>query len=135
MGMDSSGIVRGFWQAMRSNDFTAAADRWLAPDFIGTWPQTGEVINGPADYARVNNAFPGRGDWRFEEISLVNGGDQVVTDMRISNAPLEVAIRCVTFHTVRDGQILHQTEFWPDNYPVPDWRKGLLTVDPKIAKW
>lgn len=133
--MDSSDIVRSFWEAMRSNDFTAAAQRWFAPDYIGLWPQTAEVIRGPGDYARVNNLFPGRGDWGFEEISLLTEGPRVVTDMRITNRPLEILIRCLTFHETRDGLITRQTEFWPEDYPVPAWRKGLLEVDPKIAQW
>ncbi|MBA4492090.1 nuclear transport factor 2 family protein [Paracoccus sp. S1E-3] len=133
--MTPTEIVRGFWDAMRENDFTAAADRWLAPDYLGLWPQTGEVMRGPDAFARVNNAFPGQGDWRFEEISLLADGARVVTDMRITNAPLEIAVRCLSFHEIDGRHILRQTEFWPDSYPVPDWRRGLLEVDPAISKW
>ena len=133
--MTPTEIVRGFWQAMRDNDFTATAHRWLAPDYLGLWPQTAEVIRGPEGYARVNNAFPGKGHWRFEEIALLADGCRVVTDMRITNAPLEIAVRCLTFHEIQDHQIVRQTEFWPDSYPVPAWRQGLLEVDPAISKW
>ena len=133
--MTPTEIVRGFWGAMRDNDFAATAHRWLAPDYLGLWPQTAEVIRGPDAYARVNDAFPGKGDWRFEEISLLADGDRVVTDMRITNAPLEVAVRCLSFHEVRAGQIIRQTEFWPDSHPVPVWRQGVLKVDPAISKW
>ena len=82
--MTPTEIVRGFWAAMRGNDFTAAAHRWLAPDYLGLWPQTAEVIRGPDAYARVNNAFPGQGDWQFEEIWLIADGNRVATDMRIT---------------------------------------------------
>ncbi|MFD1797037.1 nuclear transport factor 2 family protein [Paracoccus aurantiacus] len=133
--MNSTDIVRGFWEAMRGNDFTLAAERWLSPDYIGLWPQSSEVIQGPAAYARVNNAFPGRGDWRFEERALLADGARVVTDMLISNAPLEVEIHAITFHETRDGLIHRQTEYWPDRYPRPDWRADLLPVDPEIARW
>ena len=133
--MSPTEIVRGFWGAMRDNDFAATAHRWLAPDYLGLWPQTAEVIRGPDAYARVNDAFPGKGDWRFEELSLLADGDRVVTDMRITNAPLEIIVRCLTFHEIRAGQITRQTEFWPDSYPVPAWRLGLLAVDPEISKW
>ena len=47
-------------------------------------------------------------------------GDRVVTDMRVTNAALEITIHCLTFHDIRDGQIIRQTEYWPDTYPVPD---------------
>ena len=133
--MNSTDIVRAFWGAMRSNDFAAAARRWLAPDYVGLWPQTSEVIRGPERYARINEAFPGHGAWQFEEISLLADGDRVVTDMRITNIPLEIAIRCLTFHQVRDNQIIAQTEFWPDTYPVPKWRQGVLELDADVAEW
>ena len=51
--MTPTEIVRGFWGAMRDNDFAATAHRWLAPDYLGLWPQTAEVIRGPDAYARV----------------------------------------------------------------------------------
>ena len=133
--MTPTEIVRGFWDAMRVNDFDAAAHRWMSPDYVGLWPQTAEVIRGPESYARVNNAFPGKGDWKFDEMSLLADGPRVVTDMRISNATLEVSIRCITFHDIADGQIVRQTEFWPDSYPVPAWRIGILEVDPLTAIW
>lgn len=133
--MTSKDIVRGFWDAMRSNDFKKAAHDWLSPDFICLWPQTGEVIYGPAKYAEVNDAFPGGGEWQFEEVSLLVDGDRVVTDIRISNEPLEVAIHAITFHETGQNLILRQTEYWPDAYPVPGWRQGLLTVDRKLAQW
>ncbi|MDO5657603.1 MAG: hypothetical protein Q4G36_04700 [Paracoccus sp. (in: a-proteobacteria)] len=55
-------IVRGFWRDMNSNDFTAAARNWLAPDFCCNLPQTGEVIRRPEGFARFNAAFPGAGE-------------------------------------------------------------------------
>lgn len=127
--MTPTEIVRGFWAAMRSNDFDRAARDWLAADYIGLWPQSAELIRGPDAYAAVNNAFPGAGDWRFEEIALLADGDRVVTDMRITNAPLEVVVHAITFHDIGDGRITRQTEYWPDSYPVPPWRAGLLEVD------
>ncbi|WBU60611.1 nuclear transport factor 2 family protein [Paracoccus albus] len=133
--MNSTDIVRAFWASMQSNDFDMAAREWLSPDYIGSWPQTGEVIRGPAEYAAVNNAFPGRGDWRFEEISLVADGNRVVTDTRITHEPLEIATHAITFHEISGNLILRQTEYWPDEYPVPAWREGFLKIDRQIAQW
>ena len=133
--MNSTGIVRGFWEAMRSNDFNRAVREWLAVDYIGLWPQSAELIRGPGAYAAVNNAFPGRGDWRFEEISLLADGDRVATDMRITNAPLEVVIHAITFHDICAGKISRQTEYWPDSYPAPAWRAEFLERDPAQARF
>ncbi len=133
--MNSTEIVRSFWDAMRSNDFSVAAHTWLAPDYLGLWPQTGEVIRGPDAYARVNDAFPGHGHWEFEERSLLADGDRVVTDMLIFNEALKVSIHAISFHETAGGLIIRQTEYWPDAYPAPEWRRGLLEIDSTLARW
>ncbi|WBU57310.1 hypothetical protein [Paracoccus sediminicola] len=127
--MTASEILRGFREAMRINEFHRAAREWLAADQIGLWPQSAKLIRRPAAYAAIDNAFPGRGGWRFEEISLLADGDRVVTDRRITHADLEVIARAITFHETRQGRIARQTEYGPDRYPVPAWRVGIPEVD------
>ncbi|MBC9245609.1 nuclear transport factor 2 family protein [Paracoccus sp. 11-3] len=129
----SGQLVREFWHAMNGNDWTAVAIRFLSEDFTSHWPQTEEVIEGPAQFAQVNGAFPGQGGWRFQVISLVAQEDQIVTDTRIVQDALAIVARAITFHHVRNGLIHHQTEFWPDPYPVPEWRRGMLKTDTKQA--
>ncbi|MFV0292203.1 MAG: nuclear transport factor 2 family protein [Paracoccus sp. (in: a-proteobacteria)] len=133
--MNSTDIVRGFWETMRSNDYARAAKDWLAPEFVGLWPQSGEVIRGRVEFAKVNAAFPGRGHWTFEEVSLIAEGSRVVTDMRVTNPLLEVTARALTFHDITESLICRQTEYWPDQYEVPAWRKGVLEVSLDIARW
>ncbi|WBU64147.1 nuclear transport factor 2 family protein [Paracoccus aerodenitrificans] len=128
-------IVRSFWAAMDGNDYQAVADRFLSPGFIALWPLTGEVIEGRDAFAAVNAGFPGQGDWRFEEISLVGQNDRIATDIRVTNAPLNITARVLTFHELEGDFILRQTEFWPDPYPIPDWRSGMLRVDNDLARW
>lgn len=132
--MSPTETVRAFWQSMRSNDWQAAAAH-LAPDYRGLWPQTGEVMEGRAGFAAMQAAFPGQGGWQFEEIALLADGPRVVTDMRITHATLDLCARAITFHDTADGLITRQTEFWPDPYPVPDWRRGLAPVRPDLAPY
>lgn len=129
--MSAGATVRAFWEAMNGNDWAGVAARFLAPGFTAIWPQSGEVIEGAADFAKVNAAFPGQGGWRFEVIEVVEQGDRAVSDVRVTNGG--TVARVVTFHEVADGRIRAQREFWPDAYPVPDWRLGLLRVDPDRA--
>lgn len=130
MAHDAEALIRDFWAAMNGNDWRAVAARFLADDFEGLWPQSSEVIAGRDAFARVNGAFPGQGGWRFQIVSLLADGDRAVSDVRVTQDELAVIARAITFHDLRDGQIRRQTEFWPDAYPVPDWRAGLLIVDP-----
>ena len=43
----------------------------------------------------------------------------------------EVEARAITFHTVRGNTICHQTEFWPDLYEAPHWRRHWVTSIPR----
>lgn len=126
-------LVRDFWTAMNGNDWRGVAQRFLSDDFRGLWPQSAEVIAGRDEFAAVNGAFPGQGGWRFQIVSLLGDGPQVVSDVRVTQPDLPMVARVITFHQVQDGLIRQQTEFWPDPYPVPDWRAGLLRIDPDLA--
>lgn len=126
-------LIRDFWRDMNGNDWRAVAARYLADDFEGFWPQSAEVIGGRDDFARVNGAFPGQGGWRFRIVSLLADGERAVSDTGVTQKDLAITARAITFHEIAGGRIRRQTEFWPDPYPVPDWRAGLLAVDPSRA--
>lgn len=128
-------LISDFWQAMNGNDWGSVADRFLAEDFVALWPLSAEVIEGREQFAHINGAFPGQGGWRFELVSLLAQNDEAVSDIRVTQPDLQVVVRVITFHRIENGLIAQQTEFWPDPYPVPDWRKGMLTVDPERARY
>lgn len=131
----AAALVSGFWSAMNDNDWRAVADCFLAKNFEGLWPQSSEVIEGRDAFAMVNGAFPGQGGWRFQIVSLLSEGDRVVSDTRITQSDLQIVARAITFHQIEQGLIRRQTEFWPDAYPVPEWRAGMLPVDPARAQF
>lgn len=126
-------LISGYWDAMNSNDWQSVADTYLATDFVCLWPQSSEALRGREDFVRVNAGFPGQGGWRFEVISLVAEKNKAVSDVRVTHPDIETVHRVITFHDVVGGGITKQTEFWPDPYPVPEWRKGMLVVDPETA--
>lgn len=128
-------LIRDYWTAMNGNDWQAVADHFLSEDFIGLWPQTGEVIRGRADFVRVNAAFPGQKGWLFEVMAIAGDSSLVASDVRVMNHGIDAQARALTFHDIADGRITRQVEFWPDPYPVPDWRPGLLTVDSDLARF
>ncbi len=119
-GMTPREVVESFWQTMRGNDFYAAG-RWLADDFECHWPQSSEVICGRDNFAAINTQYPAKGLWRFDIVSLVYEGDTVVTDVLVTDG--NVKARAITFHVVDNGLIKRQTEFWPDPFEPPAWRR------------
>ncbi|ELY1985131.1 nuclear transport factor 2 family protein [Vibrio harveyi] len=117
--MTEKDIVLNFWKVMASNDFYAAAEL-LAPDCEVVWPLTKEVIRGRKNFAQLNSAYPAEGEWTFTIERIVSDGELVVTDVIVSDGVR--SDRAITFHTVRDGLIFKQVEYWPEEYAAADWR-------------
>ena len=117
--MQPKAVVLAYWDAMRTNDFAKAA-RWLAEDVVVDWPQSRERIRGRANFAEINAAYPADGRWTFILNRIVAEGDDVVTDVTVSDGTMRA--RALTFHSVRGDLIARQTEYWPDDYPAPEWR-------------
>ena len=118
--MTEKDIVLNFWNVMASNDFYAAAE-CLSPDCEVIWPLTKEVIRGRKNFAELNSAYPAEGKWTFTIERIVGEDDQVVTDVIVSDGVR--SDRVITFHSIRDGLICKQVEYWPEDYAAADWRK------------
>ena len=114
-------IVEGFWAAMQTNDFHAAGEL-LHDDYVLEWPQSGERIRGRANFVAINQQYPAQGRWEFRVYRIIAEGEQVVSDVEVTDGA--VTGRAITFSRVRDGKIVHQTEFWPDPFEPPAWRAG-----------
>ena len=117
--MSPKEIVTSFWQAMNTNDFVHAS-QWLSPGFRGIWPQSSEVICGRENFAALNTHYPTEGSWSFHINSIMCDEDIVVTDVSITDGIQNA--RAISFHTVSDGLISKQVEYWPEDYSAPSWR-------------
>ncbi|SYZ83172.1 polyketide cyclase [Vibrio paracholerae] len=114
-----------FWNAMKTNDF-AKASEWLSLDFEGFWPQSGELILGRENFVAINAHYPANGHWLFDIHSVVCEGDSVVTDVSITDGVQKA--RAITFHTVENGLIIKQKEFWPDEMLPQAWRAQWVKI-------
>ncbi|WP_044617214.1 nuclear transport factor 2 family protein [Gynuella sunshinyii] len=118
-------VVISFWEAMKSNDFTKASE-WLSEDFEVFWPQSSELIVGRKNFTAVNSSYPANGKWLFDINSIVCENNTVVTDVLITDGELKA--RAITFHTVENDLICKQVEFWPEDYPAPEWRSKWVKI-------
>lgn len=121
----SERLIREFWGAMGSNDFVHASE-WLHPEFEYYMPQTCEYLRGKTAFAALNHGYPAEGQWSFAVQSVVADGQNAVSDVKITDGSMRA--RAITFHRLRDGLILRQKEYWPDDYPAPGWRKPWVQV-------
>lgn len=117
--MKPKDVVIAFWETMSSNDFFKAAE-WLSEDFELVWPQSSEIISGRRNFAEINTAYPANGTWKFKVNSLIEEGEKVVSDVSVTDGTVKA--RAITFHTIKDNLISRQVEFWPDDFPAPEWR-------------
>jgi limonene-1,2-epoxide hydrolase len=115
----SKQIVQGFWAAMQTNNFRAAAE-FLHDDYLLEWPQSGEQIRGRSSFVAINEHYPAHGRWEFTIRRLVAEGNEVVSEVSVTDSVIQA--RAITFSTVQDGKIFRQTEFWPDPFDPPVWR-------------
>ena len=119
MTQESKQVVEQFWASMQTNDFRRVG-QLLHDDYVLEWPQSAERIRGRANFIAVNENYPAHGRWEFTVHQIVAEGDRVVSDLDVTDGVVKG--RVITFSTVREGRILHQTEFWPDPYEAPEWR-------------
>ena len=123
MTLSAVEILRKFWETMQSNDFRAAS-RLLADDFILEWPQSGERIRGPQNFAQMNEEYPAHGAWQFTINRIVGSEAEAVSDVSVTDGV--IIGRAITFSRVREGRIVHQVEFWPEPFPAPENRRHLV---------
>lgn len=116
---ESRQVVAQFWEAMQTNDFYAAS-RLLDERYVLEWPQSGERIRGPENFAAINTEYPAAGRWHFTVHRIIAEDDQVVSEVSVTDSA--VVGRAITFSTVRNGRIVQQIEYWPDPFEAPAWR-------------
>ncbi len=121
----SAQLITDFWAAMGTNDF-GHASTFLHAQYEYFMPQTGEYLRGRDAFAALNSGFPAEGLWQFNVVRLVAGDHDAVSDVEVTDGTRHD--RAVTFHTIEDGLIRRQVEYWPDPYPAPAWRAPFVTV-------
>ena len=119
MNRSSKRVVEQFWEAMQSNDFRAAGE-FLHEEFVLEWPQSGERVRGRQNFVAINQNYPAHGRWEFIIHRILAEGDEAVSDVDVTDGVIRG--RVITFSKIRDGNIVHQTEFWPDPFEPADWR-------------
>jgi hypothetical protein len=118
--MKPKDVLIKYWETMNTNDFEEAS-KWLCEDYQCHWPQSSEIIIGRENFTQLNTNYPSKGRWCFTINLIIAEGDQVVTDVTVTDGV--VTARAITISSVEGGLIRKQVEYWPETYEAPEWRR------------
>jgi hypothetical protein len=130
-------VVREYAAAAAANDL-ATLTRLRHPEWMTTWPQSGERVVGSDAFAAVVAGYPGGKPTTVvdrvvgaEDRWVVTPGNTVV---RVSGSgdhwwgawvmtyPDGVVYHCIDLIELRDGLVRRETVFWAPPFEAPDWR-------------
>jgi ketosteroid isomerase-like protein len=121
----SASVVREFWRLMATNDFHSIK-AVLADDFVLDWPQSGERIVGPENFAAVNAEYPTEGVWSFTLQRLIAQGSEVVTHVEVIDG--KQSGEAISFFHLSGGRIRSIVEYWPEPFEPAANRKHLVEL-------
>jgi ketosteroid isomerase-like protein len=125
MNISAIELVKEFYARMNTNDFHSAG-RLLADEYVLEWPQSKERIRGRDNFVAVNEEYPAFGRWQFIVNKIVGNETEAVSDVSVTDGTQTA--RAITFTAVRDGRIVKQVEYWPEDYETPANRKHLVEL-------
>ncbi len=85
------------------------AGELLAENAVIDWPASRERLAGRATIIAVNREY--QEGWSIKVLRVIAEDDQVAAEVEVPHTDLGL-FRVAGFYTVRDGQIMHGTEYW-----------------------
>jgi hypothetical protein len=98
----------------------SAADEYdlRAEDYVMEMPQSGERIVGRDNMRAMQDAYPAPPAVQVQRV--IGSGDLFVIELR-SDYGGEIYYACLIVE-FRDGKIAHETRYYGQPFPAPDWR-------------
>jgi hypothetical protein len=142
--MSGRAIVERYAEGLAAND-PAVLRECLHPDYVGRYPQSGEVIRGAANLLAISQNFPGQEQGRLSTkvanirgrddefittpswsiVHLTGSGDEFTLTGTI-NYPNGETWHSVVLITVRDGKIWRETDYFGASFEAPAWREPFV---------
>jgi hypothetical protein len=122
---DAATLAQEFWWRMGTNEWSLAA-ALLADGMEIVWPQSGEVIGSTEDFVALNTNYPANGKWTFKVRRVLGNGGHAVTETEISDG--KITALAVSIFECADDRIVRITEYWPEPFEAPEWRRQWVTI-------
>lgn len=113
--------IHAYWRAVLDQDADALA-AFFADGAYVNWHNTNEHFTA-AEFIDANCAYPG--DWAGEIERCHTVGDLIVTATHVHSRDGALSFHVTSFIEVHDGLITAIDEYWGDDGPAPDWRRGM----------
>lgn len=122
--MEPEVVVAALWARIAARDWPGLT-ALLAPEVRVSWPATGEVFTGPANFVAVQSEYPE--GWEISVLRIVAQADVVVSEVEVPHAVLGNTFRAASFWEVKDGLVTAATEYWVTlgGEEPADWRRPL----------
>ena len=140
-------IVERYAAALAAND-SAMMRECLAPDYVGRYPQSGELIRGVANRLAIGENFPGQEEarlsgtireirgrddefvstasWPAWTIVHLTGSNDEFTLTGTVNYPNGETWHAVLLITVRGGKVWRETDYFAPTFEPAAWREPFV---------
>ena len=142
-------VFEAFLLAANNRD-PSALDRLLHPDFVGIYPQSGELTRGVENLRATFDNYPGEyrsvGDhlvvgsedrWvvtpSFTLLRIEGGGD-TFTGVQKARYPDGTDWHVVTIGEIRDGRVWRTQTFFGQAFEPPAWRSPWVELIPDAER-
>ena len=129
-----------------------AQDALVHDDYVGRYPQSGEVIRGRANRRAMAEQYPGAEGGRLPMAleSIVGKDDEFVTgpswnlihlagsgdDFSMTGTityPNGETWHVVGLLTIREGKVWREVDYFAPPFDRPDWRAAISEIEPESA--
>jgi ketosteroid isomerase-like protein len=139
-------VIERFTEALAANDFDAQ-DALLHDDYVGRYPQSGEVIRGRANRRAIMENYPGtEGGITASSDRILGTDDEFVTGpswniIHVSGSGDDLSLigritypngetwHTTLFLTMREGKIWREAAYFAPNFDPPAWRAAYVELE------
>src|ERR1700722_10683282 len=111
-------VLNAHWHASAIGDEVAKHDIY-ADDAVCEYPQSGERIVGRFNLQALRSHHPGKPSG-FNVRRIVGAGNLWITEYIITYQGRPTFT--VSIMEFRDGNVIHETQYFADPFEAPDWR-------------
>jgi hypothetical protein len=138
-------VFEAYVRAVNSRD-TAPLGDLVHPDFVGTYPQSGEQIHGVENLRAILRNYPGGYEGKGHERTVgsedrwvvtpaftmlrIEGGGDTFTAVQKARYPDGSDWYVVSIGELRDGRVWRLQTFFAATFGAPAWRSEWVEVNP-----